>query len=286
MSGIPTAVPSYDKRVENAREDAMDLAETGVVTEKQALAYTLRYAYGFTRKETAGLMNTSTSNMDNLYSRGKNNIDDAASATSLTAANDRSLNTEMGGELAQVMDSLLSKRFRCEGCSGIHTLSEPQFYGYPHSDGLMDGRGRKWWLIVNCPEEGYQNSWKTIRFNLIEEEDIKSGNVVIQNDATEETLSLELRGPDNEEVLTRDELEYGSLAAGVEDIRSPPHSITYYDFRENAYPKAWVGGEWDAMTYGETPSFTLHIEDDNDVEDPFNQTFSFQELGIEPDDSA
>lgn len=61
----------------SVRNFAHRLAEPGILSERQALAYTLRDIEGVSRKETAELMDSSVSNLDTLYHRAKSNIGNA-----------------------------------------------------------------------------------------------------------------------------------------------------------------------------------------------------------------
>lgn len=57
---------TYTDTLEEAQSDAGRLAQTGIVGERQALAYALRELHGVGRQETANIMETSASNVDNL----------------------------------------------------------------------------------------------------------------------------------------------------------------------------------------------------------------------------
>ena len=277
---VPTAVPSRDQRIENAREDAENLDPHGLLTEQQSLAYVLRSLYGFDRQETAEIMDTSPSNLDNIYRRAQQNVQAAATVSQQTGKSDRSITAELGGEVGQLIHDLAGSQFLCSGCHDIHTLTAESWRGRPHDGGLMDGRGRRWWPYVRCPNESYDNSWKTVRHNRIDDADVKQAQVIIWNDLDESTLRLILR--DNRgDVIERDDLDYSYFARGQEPVRSPPHTITYYDFRENATPYPVIGGNYDTPDPDETPTFTLRVEDDNDATDPFEQTYTFAELGLE-----
>jgi DNA-directed RNA polymerase specialized sigma24 family protein len=57
---------SKPRVADRVRADADRLATTGIVGERQALAYALREIHGVGRQEAADRMNTSASNVDNL----------------------------------------------------------------------------------------------------------------------------------------------------------------------------------------------------------------------------
>ena len=63
--------------VERARSDADRLAETAILTERQALAYALREVHGIGREAAADVMGTTPSNVDQLERKAGSHIDDA-----------------------------------------------------------------------------------------------------------------------------------------------------------------------------------------------------------------
>ena len=56
------------------QEDADRLATTGILGERQALAYALREIHGVGRQEAADRMNTSASNVDNLLRSARSRV--------------------------------------------------------------------------------------------------------------------------------------------------------------------------------------------------------------------
>jgi DNA-directed RNA polymerase specialized sigma24 family protein len=62
---------------------ARRLAEPGIVTDRQALAYVLRDVQGISRPDAARLMGCSKSNLDTLLDRARSHLDDAAATLSV-----------------------------------------------------------------------------------------------------------------------------------------------------------------------------------------------------------
>ena len=63
--------------LKQARADADRLAATGIVGERQAMAYSLRELHGVGRSEAAEIMDTSRSNVDTLLADARSNIGSA-----------------------------------------------------------------------------------------------------------------------------------------------------------------------------------------------------------------
>lgn len=61
----------------SVRAAAKNLEATGILTEKQALAYVLRDVEGVRREEAADRMGTSTSNLDTHLSKARGYVEDA-----------------------------------------------------------------------------------------------------------------------------------------------------------------------------------------------------------------
>ena len=65
---------SKPRVADRVRADADRLATTGILGERQALAYALREIHGVGRQEAADRMETSASNVDNLLRSGRARI--------------------------------------------------------------------------------------------------------------------------------------------------------------------------------------------------------------------
>jgi len=81
---VDAAPDEADSGVSDAvRALAASLAEHGIVTDRQALAYVLCDVEGVGRQEAADRMDCSVNNLDSLLSRARSNVDDAATTLSV-----------------------------------------------------------------------------------------------------------------------------------------------------------------------------------------------------------
>jgi hypothetical protein len=77
------------------------------------------------------------------------------------AIGERYLTTALGGEVETFMKEKLGKTMRCLGtCNKNIVISELR--GYPHTDGLADAEGKKWWVYVHCDTCNYDTSFGKI----------------------------------------------------------------------------------------------------------------------------
>ena len=75
------------------------------------------------------------------------------------------LTREMGGEVAEVLETLVGQNFYCLGpCQKpqrVHRL-----LGYEHHGGLTDDTGKQWWAYYRCSDCEYETSWWKIEKRL------------------------------------------------------------------------------------------------------------------------
>ncbi|MEM0142360.1 MAG: hypothetical protein QXL94_00195 [Candidatus Parvarchaeum sp.] len=71
-----------------------------------------------------------------------------------------------GGEIADFIRSVKGKDYYCTGSHNrendaieLGAIEKANvFYGYPHSGGLADGTGAKWWVYVKCSNPRFPGS--------------------------------------------------------------------------------------------------------------------------------
>ena len=63
---------------------------------------------------------------------------------------ERILTADMGGEIADLIAGTSGKSFECIGGSSGHVENVGTWYGYPHSGGIADSAGKKWWTYQKC----------------------------------------------------------------------------------------------------------------------------------------
>lgn len=67
---------------------------------------------------------------------------------------DRPLNEFIGGDAGAWIARMRGMSFRCIcGCKFKLT----RFFGYPHDNGLMDAKSKRWWIWTECP--GCDHQW-------------------------------------------------------------------------------------------------------------------------------
>lgn len=64
------------------------------------------------------------------------------------------MNEDMGGKLREIIQDTKDKWFTCDGCGKSHQCIN--WHGYPHSNGVEDETGEKWWIYIVCDESHYQ----------------------------------------------------------------------------------------------------------------------------------
>lgn len=69
------------------------------------------------------------------------------------------LTADMGGEIADLIRSTSGKSFECIGGSSGHVEVVVTWYGYPHSGGIIDSKGKKWWAYQKCTRSNYETAW-------------------------------------------------------------------------------------------------------------------------------
>ena len=72
---------------------------------------------------------------------------------------ERILTPDMGGEIADLMYRTSGKSFICIGGYSEHEEHVGAWYGYPHSGGLADSSGRRWWAYQKCTMSNYEIAW-------------------------------------------------------------------------------------------------------------------------------
>lgn len=66
-----------------------------------------------------------------------------------------------GGELEAFMRAHIGKTMKCLGACDRKIVIE-EFRGYPHTEGLADKDGKRWWIYVHCDKCNYDTSWGKI----------------------------------------------------------------------------------------------------------------------------
>ncbi len=69
------------------------------------------------------------------------------------------LTADMGGEIEDLIGRTSGKSFECIGGSYGHVEAVGTWYGYPHSGGISDSTGRKWWAYQKCTHSSYETAW-------------------------------------------------------------------------------------------------------------------------------
>ena len=72
---------------------------------------------------------------------------------------ERILTADMGGEIADLIAGTSGKSFQCIGGSSGHVENVGTWYGYPHSGGIADSTGQKWWAYQKCTVSNYETAW-------------------------------------------------------------------------------------------------------------------------------
>jgi len=72
---------------------------------------------------------------------------------------ERILTADMGGEIADLIAGTSGKSFQCIGGSSGHVENVGTWYGYPHSGGIADSAGKKWWAYQKCTISNYETAW-------------------------------------------------------------------------------------------------------------------------------
>ena len=72
---------------------------------------------------------------------------------------ERILTADMGGEIADLIAGTSGKSFECIGGSSGHVENVGTWYGYPHSGGIADSAGKKWWAYQKCTISNYETAW-------------------------------------------------------------------------------------------------------------------------------
>ena len=80
-----------------------------------------------------------------------------------TESEERTINENMGGEIAEVMKNLVGESFICSCKKEIFVNG---WLGYPHEGGLADKDGKTWWIYIECPYCLYQWSWHKVQVEV------------------------------------------------------------------------------------------------------------------------
>ena len=72
---------------------------------------------------------------------------------------ERILTADMGGEIADLIAGTSGKSFQCIGGSSDHIEIVGTWYGYPHSGGIADSTGKRWWAYQKCTVSNYETAW-------------------------------------------------------------------------------------------------------------------------------
>lgn len=76
---------------------------------------------------------------------------------------DKLMLVDIGGEVGKFIKKYKSKSIKCFGvCREDRVMNE--FRGYPHSSGLTDAKGNKWWVYFECPKCKYGHSFAKMNF--------------------------------------------------------------------------------------------------------------------------
>lgn len=75
----------------------------------------------------------------------------------------RTINANLGGEVADVITKLEGHEFNC-WCN--HKFIVFHFMGYKHEGGLADADGVKWWVYIQCPYCNFVWSWNKLENRL------------------------------------------------------------------------------------------------------------------------
>jgi len=70
---------------------------------------------------------------------------------------DKLITPDFGGEIAENLNKLEGKKFKCDMCGVKSSLVN--FRGYKHSGGLKDKKGVKWWVYYPCPNPECGYDW-------------------------------------------------------------------------------------------------------------------------------
>ena len=85
---------------------------------------------------------------------------------------DQVLTANMGGELGDFISRLSGSSYNCIGTMPIHRETVTTWYGYPHSGGIPDSSGKRWWAYQKCKISGYQTSWWKVERLLLPKNDV------------------------------------------------------------------------------------------------------------------
>ena len=80
---------------------------------------------------------------------------------------DHILTACMGGELGDFISRLSGSSYKCIGTMPIHSETVTTWDGSPHSGGLADGIGYRWWAYQKCRASGYQTAWWKVERLLV-----------------------------------------------------------------------------------------------------------------------
>lgn len=76
---------------------------------------------------------------------------------------ERTINENLGGEVAEVIKKLVGKSFVCSCEKEIFANG---WLGYQHEGGLADKDGKKWWIYIECPYCEYCWSWHKVEVEV------------------------------------------------------------------------------------------------------------------------
>ena len=70
----------------------------------------------------------------------------------------------LGGEVGVFVKETVGKELICKGTCLKHLkITDEMVRGYPHTAGILDGDGERWWVYVHCLNCGYDHSYKKVR---------------------------------------------------------------------------------------------------------------------------
>lgn len=81
----------------------------------------------------------------------------------------RSVNASLGGEAGRTIEILTNVPFQCT-CGKRQFLGG--FLGYPHTNGLDDKDGNRWWIFYECEKCQYQWNWAKLSCRVLQQKQL------------------------------------------------------------------------------------------------------------------
>lgn len=64
------------------------------------------------------------------------------------------ITAEVEGNIKKILDDTNGREFSCAYCYENHKCN--RWIGWPHDSGILDGNGKKYWLVIECPNSNNQ----------------------------------------------------------------------------------------------------------------------------------